>query len=106
MPNKKPFRVLSLFDGISGGQIALKELGIEPDEYLASEIDECVDVECNKKALEVREWDEYKKKYAPMKRADYEARKKDIKEWYKKSLADLEKEWNTRGKRNPNFHKV
>ena len=39
MPTKKPFRVLSLFDGISGGQIALKELGIEPDEYLASEID-------------------------------------------------------------------
>lgn len=33
-------RVLSLFDGMSGGQIALKELGIVPDEYLASEINE------------------------------------------------------------------
>lgn len=29
---------MSLFDGMSGGQIALKELGIVPDEYLASEI--------------------------------------------------------------------
>lgn len=32
-------RVLSLFDGMSCGQIALKELGIVPDEYLASEIE-------------------------------------------------------------------
>ena len=31
--------VLSLFDGMSCGQIALKELGIEPDIYYASEID-------------------------------------------------------------------
>ncbi len=31
--------VLSLFDGMSGGQIALKELGIIPDVYYASEID-------------------------------------------------------------------
>lgn len=29
--------VLSLFDGMSGGQIALKELGIIPDVYYASE---------------------------------------------------------------------
>lgn len=28
--------VLSLFDGMSCGQIALKELGIEPDIYYAS----------------------------------------------------------------------
>lgn len=31
--------VLSLFDGLSCGQIALKELGIMPDKYYASEID-------------------------------------------------------------------
>ena len=31
--------VLSLFDGMSCGQIALKELGIIPDKYYASEID-------------------------------------------------------------------
>ena len=31
--------VLSLFDGMSCGQIALKELGIIPDIYYASEID-------------------------------------------------------------------
>lgn len=31
--------VLSLFDGMSGGQIALKQLGIIPDKYYASEID-------------------------------------------------------------------
>lgn len=31
--------VLSLFDGMSCGQIALKELRIEPDIYYASEID-------------------------------------------------------------------
>lgn len=33
-------KVLSLFDGKSGGQITLKELGIEIDVYCASEIDE------------------------------------------------------------------
>ena len=32
-------RVLSLFDGMSCGQIALKELGIKVDKYYASEID-------------------------------------------------------------------
>lgn len=31
--------VLSLFDGMSCGQIALKELRIKPDIYYASEID-------------------------------------------------------------------
>lgn len=31
--------VLSLFDGMSGGQIALKEIGVTPDIYYASEID-------------------------------------------------------------------
>lgn len=32
--------VLSLFDGISCGQIALRRLGVEIDQYFASEIDE------------------------------------------------------------------
>lgn len=31
--------VLSLFDGMSCGQIALKQLGIIPEKYYASEID-------------------------------------------------------------------
>lgn len=31
--------VLSLFDGMSCGQIALKELGVVPETYYASEID-------------------------------------------------------------------
>ena len=32
--------VLSLFDGLSGGQLALSQLGIKVDSYFASEIDE------------------------------------------------------------------
>lgn len=35
----KPLRVLSLFDGISCGQIALARAGIKVDQYFASEID-------------------------------------------------------------------
>ena len=31
--------VLSLFDGCSGGQLALQKLGIHVDNYYASEID-------------------------------------------------------------------
>lgn len=37
--NKNGINVLSLFDGMSCGQIALKELGIKVDKYYASEID-------------------------------------------------------------------
>lgn len=33
-------RVLSLFDGISGAMLALRNLDIEPEEYMSSEIDE------------------------------------------------------------------
>lgn len=36
---KKSMRVLSLFDGMSCGQIALKEIGVNVTTYLASEID-------------------------------------------------------------------
>ena len=35
----KPLRVLSLFDGISCGQIALERAGIPVEVYYASEID-------------------------------------------------------------------
>jgi len=38
--NKNLFRVLSLFDGMSCGQIALDRLGIKVDTYYASEIDQ------------------------------------------------------------------
>jgi len=33
-------RVLSLFDGISGAMLALQRLGLKPEEYISSEIDE------------------------------------------------------------------
>lgn len=35
----KPLTVLSLFDGMSCGQIALRELGVEVSIYYASEVD-------------------------------------------------------------------
>lgn len=74
-------------------------------DFIAKNVDRCVDVERNKKALAVREWSEYKK-YAPMKKADYDSQKKWIKEQYKKQLKLLETKWNTQGKNNPNFHKI
>lgn len=40
MSNDKGLTVLSLFDGMSCGQIALRELGIKVSTYYASEIDE------------------------------------------------------------------
>ena len=39
MSNKKGIVVLSLFDGMSGGQIALNRLGVKVDKYYASEVD-------------------------------------------------------------------
>ncbi|XP_034714352.1 DNA (cytosine-5)-methyltransferase 3A isoform X2 [Etheostoma cragini] len=36
--NRKPIRVLSLFDGIATGLLVLKELGIQVDRYVASEV--------------------------------------------------------------------
>ena len=36
---RKPIRVLGLFDGIGTGLLVLKELGIEVELYVASEID-------------------------------------------------------------------
>ena len=74
-------------------------------DYIAQHIDECVDVNRNPKAMKVREWDEYKK-YAPLKRSEYESRKKAIRKRCRDALAALDKEWETRGKGNPNFHKI
>ncbi|XP_076802644.1 DNA (cytosine-5)-methyltransferase 3B-like isoform X1 [Clavelina lepadiformis] len=37
---KQPIRVLSLFDGIATGLVALKQLGLEVGKFVASEIDE------------------------------------------------------------------
>jgi len=39
MEQSKPINVLSLFDGMSCGQIAINKLGIKYDNYFASEID-------------------------------------------------------------------
>ena len=39
MRQEKGLRVLSLFDGMSCGQIALRDLGIPVEVYYASEID-------------------------------------------------------------------
>jgi site-specific DNA-cytosine methylase len=38
---KEKINVLSLFDGISCGQIALERAGIKVETYFASEIDKC-----------------------------------------------------------------
>lgn len=74
-------------------------------DYIAQHIDECVDANSNPKAKKVREWDEYQK-YAPLKRSEYEAKKKAIRKRCRDALAALDKEWETRGKGNPNFHKI
>lgn len=74
-------------------------------DYIAQHIDECVDANRNPKAKKVREWEEYRK-YAPLKRSEYEARKKAIRKRCREALAELDKEWETRGKGNPNFHKM
>ncbi len=36
---RRPIRVLGLFDGIATGLVVLKELGLEVNHYIASEID-------------------------------------------------------------------
>ena len=41
--------VLSLFDGMSCGQIALNRIGIKPNKYYASEIDKTVKSKLTKK---------------------------------------------------------
>ena len=39
LSERKPIRVLGLFDGIATGLLVLKELGFEIEKYIASEID-------------------------------------------------------------------
>lgn len=92
-----------LFDNVSGYSAFCAS--IETREYIAKHIDECVDVNRNPKAKKVREWDEYQK-YAPLTRSEYEARKKAIRKRCRDDLAALDNEWETRGKGNPNFHKI
>lgn len=77
----------------------------ETRDYIAQHIDECVDANRNPMAKKVREWDEYQK-YAPLKRSEYEARKKTIRKRCRDDLAALENEWMTKGNGNPNFHKI
>lgn len=36
---RKPLRVLALFDGIGTGHMVLKELGLEVEQYVSSEVD-------------------------------------------------------------------
>jgi len=44
---RKPLRVLGLFDGISTGYVVLKELGLEVECYVSSEVDmSAVNVSC------------------------------------------------------------
>jgi len=45
---RKRIRVLSLFDGISTGLVALKSLGLDVSTYYASEVDECA-IKCSKR---------------------------------------------------------
>jgi len=45
---RQPVRVLSLFDGISAGIVALKTLGIQIESYFASEVDED-SIKCSKR---------------------------------------------------------
>ena len=37
---RRPIRVLGLFDGIATGLLVLKELGVEVERYVASEVDQ------------------------------------------------------------------
>ena len=39
MKNRRPIRVLSVFDGISSGKVALDKVGLDIEMYFASEID-------------------------------------------------------------------
>lgn len=75
----------------------------EAREYIASKIDLCED---RNEHLNVLEWKEYKEKYAPMTKAEYERRKKYLEERYQKDLKDLENEYEEKGKNSPDYHKI
>ena len=75
----------------------------EARKYIASKIDQCVD---RSEHLDVLEWEEYKKDYAPIKREEYERRLKLAKENYESTIARIEKEYQERGKFSPDYHKI
>lgn len=75
----------------------------EARKLIASKIDQCSD---RNEHLYVLEWDEYKDNYAPIKRATYERRKQSAKESYERALAEIEKEYEERGKFSPDYHKI
>lgn len=75
----------------------------EAREYIASKIDLCED---RNEHLNVLEWDEYKKNYAPMSKAEYERRKNVLLEQYQNGLKRLEEEYENKGKNSPDYHKI
>lgn len=75
----------------------------EAREYIASKIDLCED---RNEHLEVLEWKEYKEKYAPMTKAEYERRKNVLLEQYQNGLKRLEEEYENKGKNSPDYHKI
>ena len=75
----------------------------EARKLIASKIDQCSD---RNEHLDVLEWEEYKKDYAPMKRETYERRKQMAKKTYERTLAEIEKDYEERGKFSPDYHKI
>ena len=75
----------------------------EAREYIASKIDLCED---RNEHLDVLEWKEYKEKYAPMTKAEYERRKNVLLEQYQNGLKRLEEEYEDKGKNSPDYHKI
>ena len=75
----------------------------EARKIIASKIDQCSD---RNEHLDVLEWEEYKNIYAPMKKETYERRKQLAKETYERTLLEIEKEYNERGKFSPDYHKI
>ena len=71
--------------------------------YIASKIDLCSD---RNKHLDVLEWEEYKRYYAPMTKKEYAQRKKAAKKSYMRQLAIIEQEWNSKGINSPDYHKI
>lgn len=70
---------------------------------IASKIDQCSD---RNEHLDVLEWDEYKNNYAPISKETYERRKQAAKERYDYAIAEIEKEYEERGKFSPDYHKI
>lgn len=75
----------------------------EARKVIASKIDQCSD---RNEHLDILEWKEYKDNYAPIKKETYERRKQMAKETYKRTLSEIEKEYNERGRFSPDYHKI